>query len=73
MQLKFYNTLTSLQDLHVDCYTPAHHASYNLFERHERDDGSGEAFIDPTAWKRFHQEAIRNFINAYGKECGIEE
>ena len=23
MQLKFYNTLTTQQELHVDCYTPA--------------------------------------------------
>ncbi|MBQ9814929.1 MAG: hypothetical protein IJM53_04465 [Lachnospiraceae bacterium] len=28
--------------------------------------------FDPTAWKSFHQVAIRNFIDAYGSECGLK-
>ena len=72
MQLKFYNTLTTQQDLHVDCYTPAHHASYNLFERRDKDDGTGRAFIDSGAWKKFHTVAINNFIEAFGSECGLK-
>ncbi len=53
--------LTGMKDRKVDVLLPSHaeHAvDYPFFEIAARDDGTGNGFIDPTAWKRMIESRI---------------
>ena len=71
LQRVFYESLLEQAKLKVDCYTPAHHSGYNLFERAEKDDGTGAAFIDPNAWTSMFAPRAQLFKDTYGHECGL--
>lgn len=52
LQQDYVDSLLRQADLHMDCYTPAHHPGYNILDAAARDDGSGDAFIDASVWPR---------------------
>lgn len=58
-------SLDSVMDIPVDVLIPSHakHAvDYDIFQIAAEDDGSGDGFIDPTAWKRMIQSKKKEML-----------
>ena len=51
LQSDFVNGLRTLGQRHVDVVLPSHMHNYDMLARKALDDGSGDAFVDPAAWK----------------------
>lgn len=75
LQSDYLNTLTVLKDRKVDVLIPSHagHAvDYPFFEIAAKDDGTGNGFIDPGAWKRMIESRIEMVKALIAKEKAEE-
>lgn len=51
LQSDFVKGLRELQNEPVDVVLASHAHNYDIFARYGMDDGSGDAFLDPTGWR----------------------
>ena len=75
LQSDYLNTLMVLKDRKVDMLIPSHagHAvDYPFFEIAAKDDGTGNGFIDPGAWKRMIESRIEMVKALIAKEKAEE-
>lgn len=71
LQQDYVDSLLRQADLHMDCYTPAHHPGYNILDAAARDDGSGDAFIDAFVWPRLLRGRAELFQKQFAEELKL--
>ena len=67
----YLNSLDKVMDMHVDVVLPSHAThpvDYNFYAIADADDGTGNGFIDPTAWKRMVTAKKMEMLNMMEKE-----
>jgi len=58
----FEDQLIACQEFEVDITCPSHNHNCDIISRAAKDDGSGKAFIDPSAWKAMLQATHEKFL-----------
>lgn len=62
LQREYVENLTAMQEIPVDVVLPSHAGhtvGHDFFAIARQDDGSGEGFIDPGAWKRMLESKLQ--------------
>lgn len=78
LQWDYVNSLLRQADLHVDCYTPAHHPGYNILNVAAQDDGRSDVFINASVWPSLLRSRAEIFQKQFAEElklsarCGRE-
>ena len=58
----FYDQLLMCRDLKVDITCPSHNHDYDILALAEKDDGTGDVFVDPTGWRRMIDSKIEKYL-----------
>ena len=58
----FYDQLVMCRDLKVDITCPSHNHDYDILALSDRDDGTGDVFVDPTGWRRMIEGKIEKYM-----------
>lgn len=63
LQADYVNQLRQMMKEHVDIVIPSHNHNYDMLAKQKLDDGTGEAFLDPTGWQQMMQDMLKKAKN----------
>lgn len=73
LQQAYVDSMLRQAEMHVDCYTPAHHPGYNIIEQASKDDGTGDAFIDAAVWPGLLRSRGKLFQEQFAEELKLSQ